>query len=293
MVSLEAAGGGVELGGSGVEVERTMTDSSGKFIFQNLAPQVYLVRAHHPGYQDAVARVDVMLSPRGYAVIELRPSAGKEAGAMPREGSVANISVGQLELPAAAQKELLRGQKLLMEDKDAEGSIHHLRKAIEIYPSFAQTYVLLGAAYMETRRWEKAQATFQQAIQLNEKLAAGHLGLGVSLSQQRNFAAAEKPLLRGLELDPQAVEGHYELGTVYWATGRWQEAEPHARKALGLRPDFAAAHLLMGNVLLRKRDAAAALREFKEYLRLEPNGPFAPPTREVVAKIEQGLATPR
>ncbi len=49
----------------------------------------------------------------------------------------------------------------------------------------------------------------------------------------------------------------------------------------------------MGNILLRKREAPAALHEFKEYLRLEPNGPFAAPTRELVAKIEQALRTPR
>jgi lipoprotein NlpI len=62
---------------------------------------------------------------------------------------------------------------------------------------------------------------------------------------------------------------------------------------IALRPEFPAAHHLLGNILLRKRDAPAALQEFREYLRLEPNGPFAPPTREVVAKIEQALATPR
>ena len=45
--------------------------------------------------------------------------------------------------------------------------------------------------------------------------------------------------------------------------------------------------------MLRKRDAAEALQEFKEYLRLEPNGPLAEPVREMVNKIEKALAAPR
>jgi hypothetical protein len=43
------------------------------------------------------------------------------------------------------------------------------------------------------------------------------------------------------------------------------------------------------NPLLRKREPVAALEEFKEYLRLEPNGPFAAPPRPIVAKIEMAL----
>ncbi len=151
----------------------------------------------------------------------------------------------------------------------------------------------LGLVQMALRRWKDAESALGKASELNDKLAAAHLALGTCYNQQGRFAEAEKPLLRGLELAPEAADGHYEPGRTYWALGRWQEAEPRAQKALALRPEFPAAHLLMGNILLRKRDAAAALQEFKEYLRLEPNGPMAPPTREMVAKIERALAAPR
>jgi len=45
------------------------------------------------------------------------------------------------------------------------------------------------------------------------------------------------------------------------------------------------AHLLKGNLLLRVARTADALVEFGEYLRLEPNGPFATETRALVEKI--------
>ena len=47
----------------------------------------------------------------------------------------------------------------------------------------------------------------------------------------------------------------------------------------------------MGNLLLPNCHAPRTLQQFKEYLRLEPGGPFAAPTRELVTKIEQALGT--
>ena len=55
---------------------------------------------------------------------------------------------------------------------------------------------------------------------------------------------------------------------------------------------MAAVHVLLGNILLRKRDARGALQEFNEYLKLDPQGPFAPAAREMVARIEKALAAP-
>jgi protein O-GlcNAc transferase len=80
------------------------------------------------------------------------------------------------------------------------------------------------------------------------------------------------------------------LGRANYALNRFQEAEPHARKAIALEPDFPEAHILLGNVLLRLRDAPGALTEFQEYLRLAPNGSHAAPTRDLVKKLEAGLA---
>ncbi len=274
-------------------VAQTQTDSQGKFEFNQIPQQVYQVKARHPGYREASQRVDLTTGPTAYLILDLQPLPQKEPPAVPQQGPGGFISVEELGAPENAQKELEQGQKLLMESKDIGGSVPHFLKAIELYPSFAQAHMLLGVAYMDQNRHKDAQSALEKAIAFNDKLAGAHLALGACLNQQGNFAAAEKPLLRGLELNPEAAEGHYELGRVYWALGRWPEAEPHARKAVALRAEFAPVHALLGNIMLRKRDAPAALQEFKEYLRLEPDGPMAAPARDMVAKIEKALAAPR
>jgi tetratricopeptide (TPR) repeat protein len=69
-----------------------------------------------------------------------------------------------------------------------------------------------------------------------------------------------------------------------------EKAYEHVKRALSLNPNLAGAHLLKGNLLLRVSRAADALSEFDEYLRLEPNGPFAGETRALVEKIRKATA---
>jgi Tfp pilus assembly protein PilF len=70
---------------------------------------------------------------------------------------------------------------------------------------------------------------------------------------------------------------------------RTPEAEVHLKKAISLNKDSVEAHLMLGNVFLRERNNEGALAEYKEALRLDPKGPLAEPTRQMVAKIETSL----
>ena len=277
----------------GGTVARTQTDSRGRFIFNVHSQSIYVIKVRLAGHREVSRRVDLVSGIVTDVLIDLMPESGKDSSAAPLAVSEPTISVKRLAVPEAAQSEFEKGINLLLARKEPEASIPHFRKAIEVHPAFAEAYLLLGRAYMDLVRWKEAQLALEKAILQDDKLAGAHLALGACYNEQKDFAAAEKALLRGLELDAESAEGHYELGKTYWALGRWQEAEPHARRAVTLRPDFAPVHVLMGNILLRKRDAPAALQEFKEYLRLEPQGPFAASTRDMVARIEKALAAPR
>jgi tetratricopeptide (TPR) repeat protein len=148
----------------------------------------------------------------------------------------------------------------------------------------------MAAAYMQIQDYSNAEEAFTKVTKLEPGNATAFLGLGAALNQRGDFNGAVKPLLHCLELSPNAAEAHYELGRSFWGQGKWQDAEPHARKALEINKEFSPAHVLMGNVLLRQRNATGALSEFKEYLRLDPQGLFAASVKEIVAKIEKSLA---
>jgi len=168
--------------------------------------------------------------------------------------------------------------------------IDHLKKAIKIDPQFPDAYVLLATAYIQQNNPADAKSALDQAIEMDPKLAEARLTLGTLQNSQKDYAGAEKSLTEGLKLDPESPEGNYQLAKTYWAEGRWQDAEPHVQKALSLRADMAPAHVLMGNIALRKRDPDLALKEFKEYLRLDPKGPMAAGAQQMVEKLEQPAA---
>lgn len=280
--------------GSG-ELGNTMTDSRGKFSFENIDAgmehpegRMYVVSAHYPGYGTASQIVDLTSTPVGYVNLELRRDTSKNIPNVPPAGPGAMVSANQ-PASAKAQEELAKGEELLIQKHDPEASIKNFKKLLEIDNSYAPGYVLLGTAYMRTSRFSEAQSAFQKATRLQPKNAAAFLGLGAAMNQQQDFSRAMEPLQHSLELQPNSAEAQYELGRSLWALGKWQDAEPYARKALQIDSGFAPSHILMGNIYLRHKDGSSALAEFQEYLKLDPQGAQAQPVRDIVEKLQRAL----
>ncbi len=277
------------------ELGRTMTDSSGKFRFNLVSLSgvggqrpLFAVSAHYVGFKDAFQVVDMSSVPHGSANLDLHRDTSKDQPAVPPGGPGAAVAAHQPASPEAADA-LRKGQELLLEKHDLKGSIESLKKAVKLDPQFVPAELLLGTAYIQHGDWAEAQSAFEKATKIEPGNAQALLGLGVALNAQQNFGGAQKTLQRSLELDPKSAEAQYELGKCYWGMGKWQEAEPHAVQAIALNKDFPPAHVLMGNIHLRKRDAASALREFGEYLRLDPQGPLAQPTRGMVERLQKAI----
>jgi tetratricopeptide (TPR) repeat protein len=240
------------------------------------------------GYQEVIVRVELIGTSRGYATLELKPVSGQAPG-KPRESTSGKIvSAVDLRVPDNARQEYEKGENALKENK-LDASVGHFRKAVHLYEIFPRAYEKLGTAYLGQQKWAEAQTALEKAIQLDPELGDAYLELGAVCNQTKEYTKAEGALTRGLELNPDAPGGHYELAKTYWAMGRWQDAAPHAANAVAALPDLAPTHVLMGNILLRKNDPQGALREYQEYLRLDPNGSMAAGTRSMIDKIYKSL----
>lgn len=278
-VRLEADPGGL--------VDQQMTDSTGKVTFAPKWFTRYVVTIHELGYRDVTQTVDLSNSPTAGVSITLVPQPSDDATPA-NTGDTGNfISATDLNIPEPAKKEFDAGRKLLQDKHDVSGSISHFQKAVRLYDGFTQAHLMLGLAYLQDQKLKESQAAVERAIQLDPRSGGAHITLGACLNQQKDYPGAEKALLQGLELEPESPEGHYELAKTYWAQHRWQEAEPHTLKAEGLQPQVPGVHVLMGNILLQKRDNPGALKEFNEYLRLDPQGPMSGPVRGMVSKLEK------
>ena len=184
---------------------------------------------------------------------------------------------------------MAKGQDLLFKKHDARASVEEFRRATKLDPWYGQAYLLLGLAQMQLQQWSDAQWAFEEAAKVEPGNAKAYLGAGSALNEQKNYADAQKALQHSLEIRPDSAEAHYELGRSLWGLGKWQAAEPHVRQAIELNKDYAGPHALMGNIYIQREDPEAALAEFEECLRLDPEGGLAPSVKEIIAQLKKAL----
>jgi tetratricopeptide (TPR) repeat protein len=293
----QAAGDGIMItvnnlteGGIAASIQ---TNQSGRFRLTGIPQAVYQVIAHRPGFRDDSQRVVLTTVPTAYVTLTLSPLPGETSAANLALAPGATVSAAELALPPPTRKEFETGRDLLEKDHNPKKAVGHLRKVVKEAPSFAEGYLLLGTAQMDLERWKDAQEALQHTVALDDKAPGALLALGTCYNEEQKFSEAEKPLVQGLKLDPNSATGQYELARTYWSLNRWQDAAPHAQKAVVLDPSLAPAHVVMGNVMLRERNGLGALKEFQEYLRLDPKGAMAEPVRDIVGKLQKALGTSR
>ncbi|MGB7926355.1 MAG: tetratricopeptide repeat protein [Pyrinomonadaceae bacterium] len=269
----------------GGTVDQQYTDRTGKFRFSGLRPLTYIVSIHTPGFNDIQQQIELVTKTSDYVLLSLKPDGSSRAA------SLGPAVILDAKVPLDARKEFEKGRVALLENGKSEEGIARLERAVAIYPSFLEAYLLLGTAYMDAHQLAKAEATLRQAMAINSKRPEAYIALGEVYRQQKKYAEAEKTLRDGLKLDNRLWQGHYTLGRVYWEISDIVKAGPQIGLSIQLKPDLADAHLLAGNILLRAHKPDDALLEFEEYLRLAPKGEYSGQAQELVKKIKRALAT--
>lgn len=279
----------------GGSITEAFTDRLGKFRFTALPPAQYSVRVHQPGYRDVEQNVDMTTQSSGLVFLQLvRDAATSTASG---SGSI------DAKISAAAQKEFDKGVAALGEggkDKTAFAA-KCFEKAVSIDPKFVEARLKLGTVYMDLGEWYKAEQSLLATVAGEPRAFNALFALGEVYLRQNKVDDAEKVLTQGLAIQDQSDLGHLSLARVYWEKARaikdltqakppLEKAYEEVKRALTLNPNLAGAHLLKGNLLLRVARTADALVEFDEYLRLDPNGPFAGETRSLVEKIKKATS---
>ena len=186
-----------------------------------------------------------------------------------------------------------QGQELLFQKHDVKGAIESFKKAVKLDPWYGHGYLMLGLAYMQAERWDEAHWAFEDASKVEPENAQAWLGVGSALNEQKDYTGAQKALEKSLELKPDSAEAHYELGRSLWGLGKLEAAAEQTKRAIELNKDYVSPHVLMGNIYLRGSDPDSALAEFREALKLDPEGPQAASIKESITGIEKAKAENR
>lgn len=230
----------------------------------------------------------------------------------------------------AAQADTLldRGLALLADGKPGAAQTT-LRKAVERDPESAPARNALGVALSRAGRWPEAIGEFQNAVRIAPTHAEAQFNLGIALAARRRHAEAAVAFGAVLELNPEFADARTGLaaalraatasvskkdgflhGQDLAATGLLPEeladrgaqllrngelgaAHAALAEALRQRPDFALARFLLGRRFELGGATEAALREYHEGSRLDPeNVDFVLRYGSVLAQIEpeEGIA---
>jgi tetratricopeptide (TPR) repeat protein len=216
-------------------------------------------------------------------------SSSKDTLPVPKATPSASPEVRKSRPSPEREQAMSRGQQLLFKEHNPKASIEEFKRATRIDPWYGQGYMLLGLAQMQIRHWADAQFAFEEAAKVEPGNAKAYLGIGSALNEQQNYAEAQKALEHSLELAPESPEAQYELGRTLAATGKWEQAAPHVQRAIALNPDYAGPHALMGNIYVQREQPEPALKEFQEFLRLDPQSSMAPAVKNMIAQLKKTL----
>ena len=141
-------------------------------------------------------------------------------------------------MPSDAARQQYEKGVALFRNGDPDGSIHALKRAIELNPRFTEAYHVLGLVYFKGKR---------DALHAVESLNQAH------------------------QLDPDSARILNDLADVYIAQGKSQEAEQVLRKAIEAAPAGKEAYLDLARLYETRQDRAAAARIYQMLLRMHPD----------------------
>ena len=265
-------------------VGEQFTGSDGSVQFSGLSVGAFTIRASRQGYEPGDAHVDLGNGDRTLqnADILLKPREQEREG--PPRGIVA---ASALRIPDNARKEFAQGSRLLNEKKDFVRSIAAFRRAIELYPGYADAYFLLGSAQLQTKATAAAEASLRKAIALDRHMTAAYYPLAVLLFGERRYSEERELLLEAQKLDSTDWRWPFELARCHAQQGQWDTALSYGLTASESTNAPPKVYLLLADIYANSNKPREAIAELERFAKLDPTSVYMDRVREVLPVLRQ------
>ncbi len=186
----------------------------------------------------------------------------------------------------------MTGLSLYLAGKPGE-AIPYLEKVQSWYPEAnVDASYILGVAYIQTKQYPQARASFGKMFGVAPDSAAAYLFCARMLLRLDFGPIAEEYGKKAIELDPKLPMTHFLLGELYLYQSKMPEAIAALEAELAINPGYAALYYKLADAYLRtqKFDEAEKLLQRSIWLDGTSTGPFILMGKVLEKKGETELA---
>jgi tetratricopeptide (TPR) repeat protein len=202
------------------------------------------------------------------------------------------VSAATLQIPGKAHGEYEKGCGDLREKK-FEGAENHLRKAVQLYPRYAEAMVLLGQLMAAHNRAEEAFGLCTQASSVDPDFVPAYLCLADISGQLRQWNQTLEFADHAVKLDPvQNLYGHFYMAIAQFHLNQFSAAEKNAVQTIDADHlhRLPQVHLLLAQIYGNMHDLKNAATQLRAYLSVAPNSPDAPGVRKSLEDLESQIS---
>ncbi len=164
------------------------------------------------------------------------------------------------------------GGAYLHTEKDLNKAVDYLKMALAVLKdNKAETYVMLGDAYLKQNKGGDAMTAYENAIRANNNYALGHLRKGQLSVRSRNYNEAQTEYQAVIDKDPNFAPAYRDLGELYYFAGKYDLALENYKKYVAQAENTPATRAVYASFLFLTKDYANTIKEAETVLKKEPN----------------------
>jgi tetratricopeptide (TPR) repeat protein len=223
--------------------------------------------------------------------------ANRRFGDKPELGTIVlhKLSAAAAAVPKDAKQAFDKGADAL-KNRKTDDAIQNFKKAVNLYPNYAQAWSELGKAQFAAKQTDDAHQSFEAAIKADANYTPAYLGLASLEAGAQNWKALADVTDRLLKIAPVSSPQVYLYNTV--ANLRLQNA-PAAEKSaragqqVDIRHEAPKLWQMLGAILADRGEFTAAADQFRKYLEYAPTAADAATVKAQLAECEKLAAQPK
>jgi tetratricopeptide (TPR) repeat protein len=171
-------------------------------------------------------------------------------------------------------------EKKLRSSEKEKKQIAEYARAVKRKPSNAPSHYNLAVLLQRQGKFREAIDEYRLALALEPTNPQTHFNLGYSYDRLKMYEKAAGEYRKAIQYNPKYLKAYSNLAAIYKEKRWYGRAIAMFQKALEIDPSYAHAHLGLGSVYAEGlRNRQKAIYHYRQYLRLQPNGTYAPQVR--------------